>query len=173
MLAVLAIRAKLAVPSYEEFRTRSRLKGAAENLATDLQFARSEAVARNAKISVSFSPGGTWCYGIHQGTTACNCTVVNSCSIKAVPPPVSGDFQSTLYAGVTMSQAVFITGATTRAWFVIDPIRGQITDAAGAATLGSATFATTSSGQMRTVLNTMGRIRHCSPAGSVPGYPTC
>ena len=77
-VTILAILTVVAAPSFDAVRNRARLRGVADNLYADLQYARSEAVQRNSTVSVSFSPGSAWCYGIHQGAAACDCTVANS-----------------------------------------------------------------------------------------------
>jgi len=164
-LTIVAIVTVFAVPSFEDFRVRERLKGAANNLYTDLQFARSEAVQRNAQVSVSFVTGAGWCYGIHQGNVQCDCATANSCSIKTVS---GADFP-----GISMSQAQFDAGAGATDWYVIDPRRGQVVDAAGAAVAGNVVFAGAGSRSLRGDLNAVGRVRLCSPSGSMTGYPTC
>jgi prepilin-type N-terminal cleavage/methylation domain-containing protein len=164
-LAILAIVSVLAVPSFEDFRVRERLKGAANNLYTDLQFARSEAVQRNAQVTVSFVTGAGWCYGIHQGNAACDCATANSCSIKTV--------SGTDFPGISISQAQFVSGAGTADWYVIDPRRGQVVDAAGGAVAGTVVFAGAGSRSLRGDLNAVGRVKLCSPSGSMSGYPTC
>jgi type IV fimbrial biogenesis protein FimT len=164
-LAILAILAVAAVPSFDDFRVRARLKGVATNLFTDLQLARSEAVEHNAAVTVSFTTGASWCYGIHQGTAACDCGTAGSCSIKSV--------SATDFPGVSLSQAQAISSAGTNSWYVINPVRGQILDAAGNAVSGNVVFAGSGSRSLRGDINAVGRVRLCSPSGSVSGYPSC
>jgi len=164
-LAILAILAVAAVPSFDDFRVRARLKGAATNLFADLQFARSEAVEHNAAVTVSFTTGANWCYGIHQGAAACDCGTPGSCSIKSVS---AADFP-----GVSIGQAQAISSGGTNSWYVINPVRGQILDAAGNAVSGNVVFAGSGSRSLRGDINAVGRVRLCSPSGSVSGYPSC
>lgn len=164
-LAILAIVTVFAVPSFDDMRVRERVKGAANNLFTDLQFARSEAVQRNARITVSFTSGAAWCYGIHQGNDACDCDTANSCSIKTV---TAADFP-----GISMSQAQFDSSAGTLDWYAIDPRRGQSVDAGGNAVTGNVVFAGSGSRSLRGDVNAVGRVRLCSPSGSIQGYPAC
>ena len=163
-VTILAILTVVAAPSFDAVRNRARLRGVADNLYADLQYARSEAVQRNSMISVSFSPGATWCYGIHQGAAACDCTVANSCSIKTV--------LSTSAPNVTLADASFSSGGAGVARYLIDPRRGQSVDAAGAAVTGTVQF-TLGSLQMNAEVNAVGRARLCSPSGTVTGYPSC
>ena len=164
-VAIVAIISVVAIPTFDDFRVRERLKGAATNLYTDLQFARSEAVQRNAEVTVSFNPGANWCYGIHQGAAACDCTAANSCSIKTV---AGTDFRD-----ISLSQAQFVSASGTSTWYAINPRRGQSLDAAGNAVTGNVVFAGTGSRSLRGDLNAVGRVRLCSPSGSVSGYPSC
>lgn len=82
VVVVAAIILTLAVPSMREFLVRQRVAAVNAELVTDLQFARSEAVARNRDVYVTFrtsprtgSPPMT-CYTIHMGGNAlglCDC----------------------------------------------------------------------------------------------------
>lgn len=163
-LTVLAIVSVSALPSFDEFRARQRVRAAIDNLYTDLQYARSESVQRNAVVSVDFSTGTAWCYGIHQGAGGCDCTTANSCSIKTVS---GADFP-----GVQMSSANF-TGGGTETAYQIDPRRGQSVDAANTPVTGAVLLANQNSQSVRADVNAMGRVRLCSPDGTVPGYPSC
>lgn len=63
-IAVLGILAVVAAPAVGEYLATQRLKGAAEELQTDLQFARMESVQKNAPTTVTLSSTG---YTIAQG----------------------------------------------------------------------------------------------------------
>lgn len=65
-IAVLGILAVVAAPAVGEYLATQRLKGAAEELQTDLQFARMESVQKNAVITVTLASTG---YTIAQGAT--------------------------------------------------------------------------------------------------------
>ena len=78
-LAIIAILAAIAAPSFREYLATQRLKGAITELSTDLQFARSESVQKNAAITATFAAGG---YTIAQGgTTVKTVTLGNGNSI--------------------------------------------------------------------------------------------
>jgi type IV fimbrial biogenesis protein FimT len=165
VMAVLGILAVWAVPSFDDFRVRARVGGAANNMFADLQYARSEAVQKNARMAVSFTTGASWCYGIHQGNAPCDCTTPASCSIKAV--------SSVDYPNVSVSQAQFTSNSGTNTTYYIDPRRGQSVDAAGSPVAGNVVFSGSGSRALRGDLNAVGRVRLCSPSGSISGYPTC
>ena len=76
VLAITAIVAASVVPGMQTLIGIRRLDGAATELATDIQFARAEAVARNEplRLSVHGNGDGTGtCYLIHTGATASRC----------------------------------------------------------------------------------------------------
>ena len=163
-ILVLAIVSAIALPSFDGFRARQRLKGAAENLYTDLQYARSEAVQRNTRVVVNFSTGSSWCYGLRvdDDGTGCDCSTAGSCGLKTV--------SGAAYPGVTMSAAAFGDGDTS---FLFDPRRGQVLDEDGAVTEGSVLLAGADGDEIQLELNAIGRVRLCSPDGAVGGYPSC
>jgi len=169
-LGILGVIAALALPSFEAFRDRERVKGVANNLVADMQFARSESVQRSRRVTVNFTTGIQWCYGIHLvedgGTTECNCTPnadsSNRCNIKVV--------RGSDVPGVLMSSASFGAGG---AWYAIDPRRGQILDATGAAAQGVVRLTGSSGVQLEAELNAVGRVRLCSPDGKTGGFPAC
>jgi prepilin-type N-terminal cleavage/methylation domain-containing protein len=66
-MVVLAVLAGLAAPSFNEQMARRRLEGVATDLSTDLQFARSQAVADRGVIRVVIENGGTR-YRLINGT---------------------------------------------------------------------------------------------------------
>jgi len=160
VVAVIAILATVAAPSYIELIGKQRLKGAASVLYGDLQYARSEAVQRNTPVTVTFDTSATpWCYIIHTGTT-CTCGASGSCTGSAVNlKNVSGADSS----GVTMALA--LTGGATEIPF--EPRQGMAT------TSGNITLTGINSLQVQNQVNLLGRVRLCSPGGAVSGYSSC
>lgn len=65
-LVVVAILAVVAAPGFGEYFAAQRVKGAAEELLGDLQFARMESVQKNAQVTVAMSGSG---YTISRGAT--------------------------------------------------------------------------------------------------------
>ncbi|MBB3047506.1 type IV fimbrial biogenesis protein FimT [Litorivivens lipolytica] len=57
-LAVVAIVASLAVPSFQNMIATQRVRSAANDLVATLNFARSEAVKRNATVTITPAAGG-------------------------------------------------------------------------------------------------------------------
>lgn len=77
-IAILAILATVAAPSFTRYFAAQRVKGAAEEIYADLQFARMESVQRNAPVQVTFASGGYTIVSngvtlkqasLHQGST--------------------------------------------------------------------------------------------------------
>lgn len=64
VIAIVGILAVIAVPSYNGMIEGQRLRGAAEALASDLRWARSEAVKRGRLVRVGFITGSAWSYAI-------------------------------------------------------------------------------------------------------------
>lgn len=73
-ITVLAILLALAIPAFTGQFQKQRLKGAAERLASEIQFARSEAVAGNQNITVKVQGGTDWCIGLSDAGP-CDCSV--------------------------------------------------------------------------------------------------
>jgi len=58
VIALIAILTAIAVPSYQSFMVRSRLKGAARQVMSDVMNARMTAVSLNQKVKVHFEGDG-------------------------------------------------------------------------------------------------------------------
>lgn len=65
-IAVLGILAVVAAPAIGDYVATQRLKGAAEELQTDLQFARMESVQKNSVVTVTLASTG---YTVARGAT--------------------------------------------------------------------------------------------------------
>jgi type IV fimbrial biogenesis protein FimT len=153
VILILSVLAAVAIPNFIGAGERSRLKAAAEAIASDLDLARLETAKRNTDLVVSFNNGVTWCYGID--TANCNCSIADACSVKSVDA-------SDIGTGVIMATVAF--GANNFAAF--DRVRGT-------ATAGRVELGTLDGYRLRVVLSTRGRVRICSPSNNVSGYPSC
>jgi len=152
-VAIMAILLVLVVPSFNNFLARSRLTGAAEALAQDLQLARSEALRSNAGVTLSLSPGNAWCYGSVAGNAACTCTTASSCTLRQV--------DSTAYTGVAMGTITFGANATT------------FTARQGLAGAGTVDFTHPNAGTLRVRLGAAGQVSICSTSGALGHHPAC
>lgn len=75
VVAIAAILATIAIPSFTDALERRRLEGAANELSADLQYARSQAVADNVTVTVT--------------TTASGYTITGNQTYKTVSVPSS------------------------------------------------------------------------------------
>lgn len=158
-VAVLAILLGVAVPAFQDTLAKRRLVGAAEQLYADLQYARSEAIKRNASVVVSFSTGTDWCYGIALAT--CACGTPGSCQLDGVEKVVS----SSNFRGVSLPSAdLTFSGEKT----TFDPRRGTANN-------GTASLTSSSIGTVKVIVSTPGRVRICSDnvAAYKPSSGTC
>lgn len=169
-LAIMAILATLATPSFTAFFAKKRVEGLISEMVTDLQYARSEAVQRNALVQVTL---GTNCYVIHTlPVSATGASGSTSCA-------QAGGTASTIGTGETELKTVKIaTGSPasfspTSGSIVFDPARGMATVTSGTETI----TATSSVGSwdLRANISAVGRIKACSPpgVGNVGGYAPC
>jgi type IV fimbrial biogenesis protein FimT len=160
VLAVTAIVAGAAAPGMQGLVDARRLDGAATQLATDLHFIRSEAVARNTalRLSLHASPEGS-CYVIHTGNAdQCDCSA-------AGPATCRGDAEPVKTVRLAAADRVSLQGNV--ASMLFDPLHGT------ASPTGTWRVAGANERAIHHVVNVMGRVRSCSPLAAVPGYRAC
>ena len=157
-LAVVAIAT--TAPDFAEMLSRRRVEGLAAEVAADLQFVRSEAVARNRGVRITFEQAGdATCYVIHIGS-------IGSCScLSGVPAHCSAgasEIKTQYFAGGREPGVRANVGSV-----VYDPVFGTVSPTA-TIRIGSADRP-----GLHHVVNIMGRVRTCAPRGGLPGYPSC
>lgn len=163
-LAILAVLACGAAPSFHGLIERQRLAGLAAQLATDVQFTRSESILRNEALRLSFySEAWGSCYVVHSGARdQCSCSAGSSAAtciedatqIKTVRVPTS--------AGASVQANV--------SSILFDPLHGTSTPT------GTLRVRSPAVGSIHHVVNVLGRVRTCSPDGpapAIPGYRVC
>jgi type IV fimbrial biogenesis protein FimT len=146
-IALLAILATLAVPSFGNALARHRLKAAAEHLAHDLAEARADAEQRGVPRHVSFERGARWCYAV-SAAAGCGCHAAAACALKTV--------DGSDHPGVALVDS-------SDAGFQPD----------GAGTAGAALLQGADGAQLRVGLTRLGRPSVCTPGGAVAGVPAC
>jgi type IV fimbrial biogenesis protein FimT len=160
MLAVLAVLAAAALPSFTRLLVRRHLEGVAAQVGGDLQYLRSEAVARNAAISMAFhaAASGT-CYVIHTGPPG-------TCRCDAAAPPhcTSASALALRNAGFGADSPVQVQANV--AALRVDPRHGTVSPTATVRVLAG------DAGAVHHVVSLLGRVRTCSPAG-LAGLPEC
>lgn len=160
VLAVTAIVAGSAAPAMQSLIDSRRLDGAANQLATDIQFVRTEAVARNTPVRLSFhaTTDGS-CYVVHTGNAAqCDCSA-------AGPAQCTGNALQIKTVRVAAADRVSVQ--SNAASMLADPLHGTVTPTGTVRVLGANGRA------VHHVVNVMGRVRSCSPLAAMPGYRAC
>ncbi len=158
-IAVLSVITTAAVPSLARFVESQRLRGVAAELASDLQFTRAEAVARNEALRISFSSASPGCYVIHTGAA-------QACSCELAPPGHCAPGAQHLKT-VALSAERSIRLSANVSSILFDPLHGTATPASTLRLIGAHAQA------IHHVVNLMGRVRTCSPQAAVPGQPAC
>lgn len=123
VVVVLAIGLMLAIPSFNEIRQRSALRGSADQAVSFWANARFEALKRNQRIKVGlFRDGDNFCLGANAAssntdTVACNC-LTGSCDVANYPASQAE------WRGI---RAPVVAGSNNGGNFiVIDPKRGAV-----------------------------------------------
>ena len=159
-LAVAAIVATGAAPSMQQLLDARRLDGAASQLASDLQFTRISAMARNQRVRFSLQADATGsCYVIHTGSAdACRCGE----SGPAICENAASEIRT---VRLPLSDRVLVKANV--ASILFDPVHGTSTPTGTVRVIGS------NGRELRQIVNVMGRVRTCSPQGNVGGYRAC
>lgn len=147
-LAVLAILASLALPSFGQRVARQRLATTAEMLALDLGEARFEAARSGQTLHLVFDTGTDWCYAVARAP-GCDCHGPASCQIKVV--------RASDAPGVVLTEAADAS---------FDP--ASVQTAGGSAVLRGVG----GNQQLRVQLSPLGRPKLCTPTG-LQGYAPC
>lgn len=158
--AIACLLAGTALPSFKDSNNKRALDGSAGELATDLQFARGEAVVRQVGVRVSFHAVASGsCMLIHTGATAdCACDHAGAAQCTGGATLIKGSyFPAARSVGVTANVASMR----------FDPVHGTVTPA------GTVSINTASGPSVRHVVNIMGRVRTCSPGSTAKGYKAC
>jgi type IV fimbrial biogenesis protein FimT len=166
VIAILGVLIALAAPSMRSMMARQRVQGVNAELVTDLQMARAEVAKRSGAstlVAITFGGNGQMsCYTLHTTPTAgitCDCTRAPGTACTAAGTEEIKTVQLSRATGVAVAagggQIVFAPpqGLAAPANLVID-----VQD--------------TTSGQLRTTINALGRPAVCSPDGSIAGVPT-
>lgn len=159
VVAIAAIAVSTVAPGFQGLVARKRLEGVAAQLATDLQYVRTAAVARNEPVRISFhSSADGSCYVVHTGNSPqCSCT-------GDAPAACSGGAVQIKTVWLPAAQQVAVQGSASSILF--DPVHGTSTPTGTARVTGTP-------GAIHHVINVMGRVRTCSPAPALQGYRVC
>jgi type IV fimbrial biogenesis protein FimT len=160
VLAIVAVLLGAALPSLGGLAQRTHLEGVALQFETDVQHARSLAVARQQGVRIGFgqSADGS-CYLLHTGAAgACHCTAPGAAVC-------TGGAEALRLVRIDGRQAPALHANA--ASMLFDPVRGTTTPTATVRVVAADGRA------IHQVVNIMGRVRACSPGGAVAGYRAC
>ena len=127
VMVIAGVLLVIALPAFNDMLARRRLEGQADELVTDLSYAKSEAVQRNRSVELRTGGAGT-CYTVAVMTAAtppvgnCDCTaaVGARCTVAG----------TTELKTVTLNGGVTVTNGTPV--FEFEPVRGAVAAAASA-----------------------------------------
>lgn len=178
VIAVAGVLIALAAPGLRDFILLQRLKSVNAQLVTDLQFARSEAAARQQLMRLVFrSDPSLTCYSIYTSpvnATRCDCRlgVGAACSgdmreVRTVLLPVADGVRVAPQSGIGQDIAL-----------AYDPVSGGIvtipTDDVSAPLNAYRVQASIDAQRiLRTTVGRSGRLSVCAPASSSVGAPPC
>lgn len=160
VLGIVSILIGSAVPSLLQLRASQQLISAAAELRTDLQFARNTAVAfgQPVRLRVQSSPAGS-CYVMHTGSAAaCTCSPTAGANCNA-----AGQVVRSAQFGANHPVAISANSNS----MAFDGRLGTVTPT------GTLTLDHRNGGQLRVVINIMGRARTCQSAGARMGFEAC
>jgi type IV fimbrial biogenesis protein FimT len=158
VLAISGLLLGSLLPGWADARDRRSLEAASSQLATDLRLTRSLAVAQGSPVRLSVAATQA-CYVVHTGPTrACSCNATGAATC-------SGNAQALRVA--TLPGAGRVTLSSSSASMLFDAERGTVTPT------GTLRLRLADGRAVHHVVNIMGRVRTCSPAGRVAGHPVC
>lgn len=166
VVACIGILTQLAVPAFQDYFSRHRLKSAVEDLHGLMLLAKSEGPIRDSDLSVSIRPDAQpWCLGI-AATPDCDCTQASDCTIQVGDSDVLQVLRGDEYYGVTIASNFPSTGKGP----TFSRIRGN--------TVGGTVSLTAQQWEAQVRVSPHGRIRVCAPIDGVKnnarlGYPPC
>lgn len=161
IIALLAIMATMAAPSFKSLFDSSRVKRAAETTSAFLVNTKSQSVKMNRNVAAIVSGSGTsWCIGMVEmvdDDTTCDCMTAGSCRIDGVDRVLDG----AIFKGVELN------GPDDGHAFEFRPLRKTVdgNDTIELASEDGVAF--------NIVVSTVGRVRICSVGKSRGGYPAC
>jgi type IV fimbrial biogenesis protein FimT len=155
-IAIGAVLVSLAAPSFRSYLVKKKVEGTLAELASDIQFARSEAVSRNQTVRMTI---GTNCYSVHTGTATTSCAVTGT-DIRTVR--------------VEDTSAISLLANGGLSYIDFDSVRGTATfsPAATEGLINVTSVGTSSAFNFRARVTEFGRVQVCT-TNSVAGYSSC
>jgi type IV fimbrial biogenesis protein FimT len=182
VVALIGVLLALAGPSMKEAIEIRRLRAAHAQLITDLQFGRSEAIARRSLMRVNFREvsGELTCYTIYMASKndiRCDCRLGpnNSCS-GVLAPETATELRTVQYAS-NLGVKVLPPPDDTRT-FMFEPANGGLVWSGNDLDIEpipatSVDVYLSEEKKLRVIINQTGRPSGCKPAGSNLSDPAC
>jgi len=162
VLVVMSLAVGTALPGLSSMRQKAELSGAAAQVETDVQFARSQALALNRTVQLTLrEANGSTCYIVHTGPAA-------DCSCSGTAPGAAacaGDSELLRAMSFGPQAQVQVRSASKSVTF--DPVRGTVTPTATLRVEGRDGRA------IHEIVNVLGRVRSCTPNGRVVDERRC
>ncbi len=168
-VAIIAVLLGLAVPSFNDFFDKNRLKRATEAVYGLMARAKAETVTRNINLMVTVDDSAGWCVG-YAAAADCTCApgtnpnAAGACAVPVAGTNVLQTVDSTNYTDVTIiGTGAFLGGGSD----TFSSVRG--TAVTGGVSLTAGAWA------LNVVVSNRGRVRICAPAASTNtmGYIAC
>lgn len=148
--SIVATTIGLAAPNFSAWRDQQALNGAAAQFETDIQYARSQAVAANTvvRLNVQVGPSGS-CYVLHSGPKD-NCSCDPDGGVACID-------EAQVWRQVTFPAKSPVKLTSRSVSMAFDPEHGTVTPATTLKLQANA------GKTLHQVVNIMGRVRTCSP----------
>ena len=175
VVAIVAILAVMAAPSYRDMIDRFRVRGAADDVLSVLSNARAETVKLGLDTAVASTPGASWCVGANSATvplggaaagvpTACDCATPSDCLVAGT--------QTVVPVGKHGSVSMRTASA-----FTYDGKLGTVLTATGAIAAPTPITLTSPTGKydVNVGVSPLGQATLCVPSGkpAMAGISTC
>lgn len=175
--AIFILLSALAIPAFQTYFEKSRVRGAADDAVTLIANARQTAVKFDREVSVATTgTGATWCLGAAQApdfiagdqsgaAVACDCAgTPSACKVDGVDESI---VRHAKFSGVTLASAA--------GELVFDGRLGLRSDASVGSADASSFDLVSSSGlyTLTVAVSPLGQATVCSKSGNILGYPQC
>jgi type IV fimbrial biogenesis protein FimT len=182
VVGLIGLLLTLAGPSMKEAIEMRRLRAANAQLVTDLQFGRSEAIARRSVMRINFREvaGSMTCYTIYtasKNNVRCDCTRGPGNACTGVPAPeIATELRTVQYASGLGVQVLPPAGETRT--FMFEPANGGLMWSGNDIDLDPIPSTPidvylSEAKKLRVIVNQTGRPTTCKPAGSSMTEAAC
>ncbi|MEY3018719.1 MAG: hypothetical protein RL336_1854 [Pseudomonadota bacterium] len=175
-ITIAAILLTIGVPSLTSFFDRQKVVAAAEEAYSSMQLAKGEALSRSKNIYINVEDGiNTWSYGFSTSSD-CDSTETDLSESSACVLEVGGNadlmhWDNDAHEGVRLT--TYLGSSTAEGTTKFDYTRGmheKKSDQTGIVRTFVFSYKTL---KLAVVINKVGRVRICSPDGSIGGYSAC